>query len=322
MVSGQRYAPPRAQAGTAADAAAGESTIGALGALGAYTLWGVFPIYFKMVAHVPPGEILASRIVWSLVIMAVVILVRRRYHMVRAALTDRRQLLGLTVSAFLISLNWLTFIYAIQSDQALQASLGYYINPLISVMLGMVFLSERLRPRQGVAFAFAVFGVLYLTWQGGVFPWISLTLAISFGLYGLVRKSLMVGAQSGLLIETLVLSPLALIYLASLANSGAMQFLHVDRATDGLLLLSGVVTTLPILLFTFAAQRLRLSTLGFLQYINPTMQFVLAVFLFREPMSSAHLVAFGFIWTALALYSYDTLQTERRRRAARANARA
>lgn len=311
----------RVAAGQAADEARGDAAIGALGAFSAYVLWGVFPIYFKWVAHVAPGEVLAHRIVWSLLIMAVVILVRRRYGMVRAALSDRRQLFGLLISALLISLNWLTFIYAIQSDRALQASLGYYINPLVSVVLGMLFLGERLRPRQGIAFALAITGVGYLTWMGGVFPWISLTLAMSFGLYGLVRKSLSVGAQSGLLIETLLLSPLALAYLAWLADSGTMQFLALDRATDGLLILAGVVTTLPILLFTFAAQRLRLSTLGFLQYINPTMQFLLAVYLFREPMSDAHLTAFAFIWSALALYSFDTVQAERRRRAARGRSR-
>lgn len=307
----------RITAGRADGDARNEAAVGAVGALSAYVLWGVFPIYFKWVADVSPGEVLAHRIVWSLLIMAAVILVRRRLGMVRRALADRRQLVGLMASALLISLNWLTFIYAIQSDRALQASLGYYINPLVSVLLGMLFLGERLRPRQGIAFALAVVGVAYLTWMGGVFPWISLTLACSFGLYGLVRKALPVGAQSGLLIETLLLSPLALGYLAWLASDGAMQFLAVDRATDGLLMLSGLVTTLPILLFTFAAQRLRLSTLGFLQYINPTMQFLLAVFLFREPMSEAHLTAFAFIWSALALYSYDTLQTERRRRAGR-----
>jgi chloramphenicol-sensitive protein RarD len=287
-----------------------EARAGALYALGAYLIWAGVPLYFKLVAAIPATEVLGHRVVWSLVFVALLLAARRHWSGVTAALSDRVLLRRLALSALLVSVNWLVFIWAIANDHLLDASLGYFINPLVNVVLGVLLLGERLRRLQWLAVALALAGVGNLVWQHGSLPWIALTLAFTFAGYGLVRKRTQVDSLSALFVETLLLAPLALAWLAWIDLGGAGHFLRVDPATDGLLLLAGVVTALPLLLFGSAARRLRLSTLGLLQYTVPTCHFLLAVFAFGEPFTPAHAFTFGAIWLALALYSIDMLRRD------------
>lgn len=289
------------------------SIVGALYALAAFLIWGGVPIYFKAVARVPAIEILAHRVVWSVVFVTALLFFLRRWHAVRTALVDRRIFATLAFTAVLISGNWLIYIWAITHDRILETSLGYFINPLVSVVLGVMFLRERLNAWQWCAVLLASAGVANLMLGYGQLPWVALTLALSFGIYGLVRKVAMVDAFSGLFVETLILCPVALAYLAYLGVTGIGTFTATDWLFDGLLALSGVVTALPLILFTQAAKRLRLSTLGFFQYIAPSMSFVLAVFIYDEPFTRVHAATFACIWLALAIYTADT---SLRRRAA------
>lgn len=280
--------------------------VGVLYGLAAYGFWGMFPLYFKAVRHVRPEEVLAHRIVWSAVLLAVLVHWRGRWAAALGAVRDRRVMPTLLASTLLIAINWYTYILAVTHNHVLQASLGYFINPLVNVFLGYVFLGERLRLLQKVSVAMAAAGVLYLTLSFGRFPWIALVLASSFGLYGLLRKTVRVEALAGLAVETVLLAPIAALYMAQLAAESRLAFWHVSTGTDGLLLLAGVVTAIPLLWFTNAARRLRLSTMGFLQYLSPTGNFLLAVLVFSEPFSRDHLVTFTCIWTALAVYTLDT----------------
>jgi chloramphenicol-sensitive protein RarD len=236
------------------------------------------------------------------------IMIMRRWREFVLVFRNLRTLLILLFTAIIVGGNWLLYIWAVNTDRLLQASLGYYINPLVNVMLGMVFLKERLRPPQILAVVMATVGVLYLTLYYGEFPWIALTLAFSFGLYGLIRKIAPVGALVGLTVETLLLSIPALIYLFYLDRLGLGSLFRVSLKLDLMLMGCSVVTALPLLFFTLGARRLYLSTMGLLQYLAPSCMFVLAVFLFREPFASAQVVTFILIWTALAIYSTDSVR--------------
>ena len=282
-------------------AAAGVANAGA-----AYLSWGTFPLFFRSLRGVPAPEILSHRILWSIVFVAALTTAMRRWRAVlpglRSAATWRR----LAVSATFISLNWLVYIWAVNAGRVLEASLGYFVNPLVTVALGVAFLREPITRRQLAAVLLAAAGVALLVVRAHVFPWVSLALALTFGLYGLVRKRVPVDAMGGLLAEVLVLSPLALAYVAFLHRSGADHFGASPRET-ALLALSGAVTAVPLIWFALGVQRLRLSTVGLLQYVNPTVQFLIAVFLFGEAFTPGHAVAFGCIWASLAIYTWDAV---------------
>ena len=280
---------------------------GAVYAASAFLIWGMCPVYWKALRAVPALEIILHRVVWSFFFLVPIVMTMRRWKEIVDVLKNHRTLLTLLVSALILGGNWLLYIWAINNDYLLQASLGYYINPLVNVVLGMVFLKERLRPPQMLSVLMAFTGVLYLTISYGEFPWIALILALSFGLYGLIRKVAPVGALVGLTVETLLLSVPALIYLFYLDSRGAGTIFRVSLKLSLLLMGCGLVTAIPLLLFTLGARRIYLSNLGLLQYIAPSGMFILAVFLYREPFSSAEVVTFIFIWTALAIYSTDSL---------------
>jgi chloramphenicol-sensitive protein RarD len=284
--------------------------IGVLCGAGAFVLWGIFPIYFKAVAAVPAPEVLAHRIVWSMVFVGGLITIRRRWPAVAAALANRRLLATLVLSASVVSINWVVYIWAVGEGRILGASLGYFINPLVSVVLGVVALGERLRTIQWAAVGLAVVAVGWQIVGFGTVPWVALTLAVSFGFYGLIRKVAKVDAFTGMFVETLVLSPLAVGYLVFVAVVGGGAFGRLGLQMDALLVAAGVITPLPLILFVAGAQRIRLSTVGLLQYIAPTGQFLLAVFLYDEPFTRDSLVTFALIWLALGLYTFDTLRHE------------
>ncbi|GJL95008.1 MAG: membrane protein [Hyphococcus sp.] len=283
---------------------------GLLAGVFAYSLWGLFPIYLKALDDVSVFEILAHRIIWSVPFGALLIALRKQWPEVRAAISSRRVLLLLMVSALAISANWLIYVWAVVNDQVLQASLGYYINPLMYVAAGVFILGEKLRPAQIVAVTLAFIGVLVMTFGAGVFPWAAILLAILFTLYGYLRKTTPVGAMPGLFIETSLLAPIALIFLFWLMGNGAAVFTNQSMGKDILLILAGPVTVVPLVLFALSARRLRLSTLGFLQYIGPTLQFILGIY-YGETFTLAHAICFGLIWTGLAIYSFDAARANR-----------
>jgi len=279
--------------------------------LTAYLIWGSFPVFFKALEGAAPLEIVSHRIFWSVVFLLIIVAARRQLGQVIITLRSRQTLLTLCASTLLIATNWLVFIYAVQQGEVLQSSLGYFITPLLSILLGFVFLRERLNRWQLCSVLFALLGVLNLTFHHGQFPWISLVLAASFGLYGLLRKVARVEAMIGLTVETLLLAPFALGYLIYLTTQQESAFLVGSLRLDLLLPLSGVVTAVPLLLFVGAARRLQLASIGFLQYITPTLHFILAVGLYNEPFSQGHLLSFIFIWTGLGIYSSDALWKSR-----------
>ncbi|MDD2542403.1 MAG: EamA family transporter RarD [Desulfuromonadaceae bacterium] len=271
----------------------------------AYLIWGFFPVYFKALAEVPPLQVVCHRIVWSVLFLWLIIGWRGRWGMIRDALHDRRAVGLLTASSLLIATNWLVFIIAVGHAQVIQSSLGYFVTPFVSVLLGFLFFQERLRRLQLVSLFLAAAGVILLTIQYGRIPWVAMILAFTFGSYGLLRKIVTVDSLTGLTVETLLLGPAALGYLAFVSWQGNSGFLANGVQTSSLLILAGVATAVPLLLFASAARRLRLATIGFLQYITPTFHFLLAVLLYKEPFTQAHLVSFLFIWTGLCFYSYD-----------------
>jgi chloramphenicol-sensitive protein RarD len=285
---------------------------GLLYGLGAYLVWGVMPLYFKALAHVSALEIVAHRVVWSLVFLAALVTIGRRWAAIREAVKTSRVLLTLIVSTILIGINWLTFIYAVVSGHVLEGSLGYYLNPLVNVLLGVVLLKEKLTRAQAFAAFLAAAGVAALAAGAGSGLWISLTLAASFALYGFLRKVVAVDSLEGLSIETALLTPLALGWIVWLSSHGTGAFATVNVTTDVLLILGGAVTAIPLLMFTAAARRLPYSTLGFLQYVAPSLQFLLAVLAFGEPLTTAHIVCFGAIWAALAIFSFEGVRTRAR----------
>lgn len=296
---------------TSAAALRERSRVGVFFGLAAYLTWGSFPVFFKALDGAAPLEIVCHRIVWSVVLLCVLVTVRRQLGGVLSALRNRQVLLTLCGSTLLIATNWLVFIYAIQHDEVLQSSLGYFITPLISVLLGYLFLRERLNRWQLCSVLLALSGVLNLAFHHSRFPWIALILATTFGLYGLLRKVVRVEAMVGLTVETLLLGPVACAYLVYLATQHDSAFLAGTLRLDLLLPLSGVVTAIPLLLFVAAARRLQLATIGFLQYITPSLHFILAVGLYNEPFSQGHLLSFIFIWSGLAIYSSDALWKNR-----------
>jgi chloramphenicol-sensitive protein RarD len=280
---------------------------GVLFGLAAYLIWGTFPVFFKALAGATPLEILCHRIAWSAAFLLILVVGRQQLGNLWRTVCDRSILLTLCGSTLLIATNWLVFLYAIQRGEVLQASLGYFITPLVSVLLGFLFLRERLSSWQQISVLFAVVGVLNLTFHQGQIPWTALILAISFGSYGLLRKLARVDAIIGLTVETVLLVPMALGYLIYLATQQNGTFLAGSLQLDLLLPLSGVVTAIPLLFFAGAARRLRLATIGFLQYITPSLHFALAIGLYGEAFSGSHLISFVFIWVGLGIYSGDTI---------------
>lgn len=271
----------------------------------AYLIWGFFPVYFKALATVPPLQVVCHRIVWSILFLWIIIGWRSKWRDLRNAFCNGKALVLLTVSALLIATNWLVFIIAVGHAQVIQSSLGYFMTPFISVLLGVIFLQERLRRLQLVSLLLAALGVLQLTIQYGQVPWAAIMLALTFGSYGLIRKVVAVDSLTGLTVETLLLGPMALGYLIFVFWQGSNAFPVQGTQTSLFLALSGVATAVPLLLFASAARRLRLATIGFLQYITPTLHFLLAVLLYKEPFTQAHLTSFLFIWSGLCCFSYD-----------------
>jgi chloramphenicol-sensitive protein RarD len=287
---------------------------GVIYALCAYTLWGLAPIYFKTIAAVPAAEILTHRMIWSCALLMVLTLLARQWHKVQAVLRQPKVLLTLAFTSVTVGGNWLLFIWAINNGHMLDASLGYYINPLFNVLLGMLFLSEQLRRLQWWAVGLAVIGVVVQLIAFGSLPWIALVLASSFAIYGLIRKKLALDALTGLLIETMIMLPPAAIYLWGFADSPTSHLTQNDWHLNLLLIAAGAVTTAPLLCFTAAATRLKLSTLGFFQYIGPSLMFILAVTLYGEELALDKMITFGCIWSALVLFSLDGLRSGKRRR--------
>jgi chloramphenicol-sensitive protein RarD len=297
--------------------AAPEARKGVAFGLSAYLIWGFLPVYFKLLSDVAPTEVVAQRIVWSVLLLIMLIAGARRWPQLRTAFGDRRALSILTLSALLIAANWLIYIWAIGANHVLETSLGYFLNPLVNVVMGVLLLKERLGRAQAIAVALAALGVSVLAVGAASGLWISLALAGSFATYGLLRKIAPVDSLEGLTVETLLLLPFALLYLGWLWRNGGMSF-GAGFDTSLLLALGGVVTATPLLLFAAGARRLPYSTLGLLQYVAPTIQFLLAVLAFGEPLTTAHLICFALIWSGLAIFAIDSLR--RSRQAARARA--
>ncbi|MDP3222757.1 MAG: EamA family transporter RarD [Rubrivivax sp.] len=277
-------------------------------ATAAFGLWGLFPLYFLLIATVPAVEVVLQRSIWSLLFIAAVLAWQKRWSWLAGFIAEPRRLLPFVFTGLLLVVNTLTYVYAVQTHQVVEASLGYFINPLVNVLLGVLVLRERLTAVKWVAVALAFTGVVWLTWQLGRLPWIALVLAGSFGLYGLVRKTASLGALEGLALETLLLAPLALPLLLwwTLTHNGV--WLQGDLGLAATLALLGPLSALPLIWFSAAARRLPLATLGLVQYISPTMQLLLGVWLFNEPFSGSRLIGFVFIWAGLALVSADALR--------------
>ncbi|MGZ3184590.1 MAG: EamA family transporter RarD [Telluria sp.] len=286
--------------------------VGFLFAALAFLSWGLFPLYFHAIGGVPAPQILMHRVLWSVVFLGAVLAARRQWKWLPDLLARPRVAGTFVASSLLLTVNWLMYIWAVNNGHVIDSSLGYFINPLVNITLGYVFLHERLRRGQWAAVALAALGVCWLTWQGGHVPWIALVLAFSFGGYGLLRKTAALGALEGLSFETIVLFPFALAYFAWLAAHGENAFLNQPSAgTLALLVGLGPTTAIPLLLFAAGARRIPLSALGLLQYISPSMQFLLGVALFHEPFSLARLAGFLMIWGALALYAAEGLWQRR-----------
>jgi chloramphenicol-sensitive protein RarD len=273
-------------------------------AASAYALWGVFPLYFKALGGVNPFELVIHRVVWSAVFLALVLAVRRRWSWLPQVFTPR--VLGSFVaSGLVLAINWLVYIWAVSINRIVDGSLGYFINPLVSVLLGVLLLGERLRRFQWFAISVAALGVLWLTWQSGRLPWIGLVVALSFGMYGFLRKTAALGALEGLALETALLLPFALAYLGFAAPATGGDFMSLGLKVQLLICTLGPVTAVPLLLFAAGARRIPLSLMGVIQYIAPTLQLGLGVLVYHEPFKLDKLIGFGLIWAALALYSLE-----------------
>jgi chloramphenicol-sensitive protein RarD len=303
-----------ARADEAARQGNGDTLPGFFYALVAYLLWGALPLYLKMVAHIPPLEIVAHRVIWSLPIAGGVLLLSGRMGDIAGLVRQPRKMGMAMVTASFVTFNWLTYVYAISSGHTLQAALGYYINPLISIVIAAIFLGERISRLQMVAVASAAVAVAILAWDAGGLPWISLTLAISWGFYAFFKKSLPLGPNQGFFLEVMILALPAIGYMLWLEASGAGHFFGGNGGSDiGLLMFSGVATAVPLMIYANGAKLLRLSTIAIMQYIAPTCVFLMAVFLFREPFGTAKLVAFCFIWASLVIYTGSILARGRGR---------
>lgn len=285
---------------------------GIIYAILAYGLWGFLPIYWKTIDEVPASQILSHRIIWSFIFLMVIIYFRKDWLAFRTAIQSKRTISIFSAAAVLISVNWLTYIWAVNAGFIVETSLGYFINPLVSVLLGMIFLKEKLRPLQWAPVGLAFAGVLYLTFSYGVLPWISLVLAFTFGLYGLIKKTAPLNSLHGLSLETGILFLPALFFLIFAESQGTGSLGHTGWSTGLLLVFTGIVTALPLLLFANAARRINLSTLGILQYLAPTIQFLIGVILYGEPLTTSRLIGFTFIWAALILYSLENFYMRRK----------
>ncbi len=295
-----------------------EAMLGGIGAASGYAFWGLTVIFYKQLTHVSPYEVLAHRTLWSVVLTVGLIFLFKRRAAFVAALTNKRLLLTLTATSLIIGTNWFVFIYSINEERVLETSLGYYINPLISVLIGVAFLSEKLTRPQIAAVVLAAIGVIIMTIDFGEVPWISLFLAVTFAIYGYLRKITSVEPLEGLSIEVLILLPFAIGYLVFMESSQGTALMHEGGWTVFLLMLAGPMTVIPLFLFNYGAQRIRLATLGLMQYLAPTVQLVIAVWMYGEALTDTHLVTFGLIWAGLALFSWDTWRRERElRRVAR-----
>ncbi|UXC36077.1 EamA family transporter RarD [Cupriavidus gilardii] len=286
---------------------------GILYALLAYIIWGLLPLYIKSLHGIAPLEILLHRMVWSLVFLGAILAIRRHWGWLRGVWSDRRLLLGFVASAALLCGNWFLYIWAVSNDRVVDASLGYFINPLFSVLLGVVFLRERLRPAQWVSIALAAAGVVWLTFAAGQLPWIALALAGTFGGYGLLRKTAALGALEGLSLETLLLFPFAVAALGWMFSTGEAGFAHASLGVQFLVAMAGPVTAVPLLFFAAAARRIPLSLLGLLQYTGPTLQLLLGVWLYHEPFPADKQLGYAMIWVSLALYALEGFWMSRRR---------
>jgi chloramphenicol-sensitive protein RarD len=274
---------------------------GVLYALGAYITWGLFPFYWKLLAGVPALQLLGHRILWSFITLIAILLIARQWKTIQKAL-NRRVLTIYSVAAVLIAINWLTYVWAVGQGFIIETSLGYFINPLLSVLLGVIFLRERLRPLQWLPIGLATLGVLYLTFAYGSLPWVALTLAVSFGFYGLVKKNAPLDSLPGLTMETGILFLPALGFLLYSEFSGTGAFMHTTPLLNLMLLGAGLVTIVPLLMFSSAAKRIPLTMIGVLQYVNPTIQFLLGTFVYKEPFDHRRLIGFGMVWLALILF--------------------
>ena len=281
-----------------------------------YFLWGILPIYWKWLNHVPADEILANRIFWSFWFMIVFLIIIKKFpvfwKMLLGMMNTKKQMAALAAASLLVSTNWFIYIWAVNTDQMVEASLGYYINPLISVLLGVFILKEKMTKAQVFSFILAAVGVIVLTASYGRFPWIAFGLAFSFGLYGLAKKMIKVDSDIGLTLETMTTAPFALIYLFYLSSQGDLSLFHFSGGTDLLLIAGGAVTAVPLLYFAKGAQRIPLYMVGFLQYIAPTLTLILGVFLYGEPFTHTHLIAFTFIWSALTIFSVSRMKRVKR----------
>ena len=289
------------------------TTKGTITTISAFFLWGIFPIYWKALKHVPSTQILAHRVVWSLVFILFLVSVQRRWKEVNSIIPFSRNVPRFLFTSFLLGTNWLIYIWAVNTNQIVEASLGYFINPLVNVCLGMVFLRERLYRWQVISVVLAFIGVLLLTLHYGRVPWIAFTLAFTFGTYGLLRKTAKAGSMVGLLFETAILTPIALVYVISLGIQGSGAFLSIGLHTDVLLTGAGLVTAIPLLLFAHGARRIQYSTVGFLQYIAPTGQLLVGVLLYKELFTSTHAISFGLVWVAIIIYSISSFISYKKR---------
>ena len=280
--------------------------LGFLACFGCYTIWGLLPLYFRALGHIAPEEMLAHRIIWSVPTGFVLILIARNWDQLKAALTMRR-IMWLSLSALLIGVNWLTYIWSVSQERVIEASLGYYINPLINVLIGALFFTERLRPAQWAAVGIASIGVAIMTIALGYLPWISMVLCFSFAFYSIIRKQIQVDSRAGFVIEAAMLAPLALIWFGWFLNQPGGRLMGDGGSDILMLLISGPITAVPLILFAVGAKRLRLSTIGMMQYYAPTLQFLISVFVFKEAFGLTHGLAFACIWTALIVFTIDSL---------------
>jgi chloramphenicol-sensitive protein RarD len=284
---------------------------GILAGIGAYMLWGVFPIYWKFLHEVPALQIIGHRIAWSFVLLALYVFITGQWREFRSAAFRWRTIGIYSLAAVLLSINWLIYIWGVNAGLIVETSLGYFINPLLSILLGVIFLREHLRSWQWVPVALATAGVIYLTIAYGRLPWIALSLAFTFGIYGFVKKLAPLSSLHGLTLETGIIFPMALCYLGFVSLSGAGAFSHQGLWTDLLLAGTGLVTTIPLLMFASAAKQIPLTLVGLLQYIAPTMQFLIGVLLYKEPFDVAHLIGFGFVWVALIVFAIENYVARR-----------
>lgn len=276
---------------------------GMLFAAAAYIAWGLFPIYFKLLKDIPPTQILMHRVLWSFLLLMVILLYRKQWRWLREIAKRPIVLAGFAASALLLSANWFLYIWAVNSGRVIDASLGYFMNPLVNVLLGYLLLGERLRSWQWSAVALAACGVLWLTWQSGHPPWVGLALAVSFGVYGLLRKTAALGALEGLALETMMLIPAALLYLLWLTVHQQNAFITAPSFQQGLMIAAGPITAIPLILFAVGARRIPMATLGLLQYMSPSLQLILGVWLYNEPFDHARMLGFIGIWAGLIVYS-------------------